>query len=170
MLWTTRAVAKTADSITVPDAECAKNGLRPYADVLILTDAWTMMDTNTKMMNMKNKLFSYSSSEGSGRFLSKWIDVYWGPKCEEMFDCKWCVNFPKMTIEWNGGIPDGDEAPDVRRAEDAVKALLNAQEAMLHGWAEAAPPCQRLSARQQELWRRLHEKADDVRAELGEFR
>ena len=52
------------------------------------------------------------------------------------------------------------------RAKDAVEVLLNAQEALLQGWAEAAPPGQHLSARQQELWRRLHEKADNIRAEI----
>jgi hypothetical protein len=37
---------------------------------------------------------------------------------------------------------------------------------MLQGWAEATPPGQRLSARQQELWRTLHERADELRAVL----
>lgn len=63
----------------------------------------------TMIWKTENKLFSFSE----GRFWSRLVDVYWGPTCEEVFNCSWSVNFPKLTITWNEGIRDDeDEAPD----------------------------------------------------------
>ncbi|MGI5162729.1 hypothetical protein ACQEU3_46985 [Spirillospora sp. CA-253888] len=55
----------------------------------------------------------------------------------------------------------------LRSVLPAVQPLLNAQEAMLQNWAEYAPPGQCHSEAQQELWRRLHARADDLRAALA---
>lgn len=75
-----------------------------------------------------------------------------GPHRAWCFDCQeWC--YPEIPCE-------RCEKP---RREAAVGKLLNAQEAMLQRWAEAALPGQRLSDVQQELWRALHEAADHVR-------
>lgn len=44
-----------------------------------------------------------------------------------------------------------------------IRALVQTVEALLGGWAEAAlPGNERLSARQQELWRAVHEACDNV--------
>ena len=43
-----------------------------------------------------------------------------------------------------------------------VRQLVRAVDSMRDEWAEAAPPGQQLSVRQQELWRDLHEACDRV--------
>jgi hypothetical protein len=67
----------------------------------------------------------------------------------------WCFNCSEWCYE---DIPcKGCELPSLRAA---VQSLLNAQGRMLDDWAEANED------RRRELWRRLHEEADCVRALL----
>lgn len=74
--------------------------------------------------------------------------------------------FKKQRAGWSGISDLRAEANEYEaerdRLREAVIPLLNDQEAMLQGWAESN------DERRQELWRTLHERADDVRAVLDQ--
>ncbi|MEO3856195.1 hypothetical protein [Acrocarpospora sp. B8E8] len=57
---------------------------------------------------------------------------------------------------------------ELRDLPPEVRRLVHAADSMRDHWAEAAPPGYVTSARQQELWRDLHEACDAVWGRLDE--
>lgn len=76
-------------------------------------EAWKdwMSLTTTLTMVSKRELQRRIERE-RGRFWTKYVDVYWGPDCVEIFNCSWCVVSRWFSFEWMPGIMSDEDGND----------------------------------------------------------